>query len=119
MTTINNLDISAFNLAELQALAQRANQLKKEMLEADAARLGAMLQDFADTVVEERAVESSDMSGWHGIKVFALPVKVDEREYTVSVTLTDVALTDTAKAEIKAKKGDAYDAHLKAVASKA
>lgn len=112
-----DIDLSQYSLDDLMALAKRANEIKKDMLDADATRLGAEVQSLADIVLVEREVQSAPKSGWHGVKVFGLPVTgPDGRKFTASVTFSDVEATDTAKAEIKAKLGPAYDAHLAAVA---
>lgn len=113
-----DIDFSKFSLDDLMAVAARVNVLKKEALEEDSKRLGALAQPLADVILVERELQSAPISGWHGVKVFGLPAEHDGVAYTASVTFTDTARTEAAKAEIKAKSGPAYDAHLAAVAAK-
>lgn len=98
-----DIDFSTLSMDDLLALAKRANEVKKDLLAADAERLSGLLTDFVTTVVGERSGETSEKSGWHGLKVYGLTHKVGETEYSVSVTITDVAQTEANKVALKAK----------------
>lgn len=102
MPTSNGLDISTLSASDVESLLAQLRDVKKDLRDADNARLGELVREFVETIVVERPMEASEKSGWHGIKVHGLPLVVAGVKVTFSGTITDTEATEAGKAALKA-----------------
>lgn len=87
------LDVSGFNLEQLAAMQAMIADQKRLLREAEQNRLTGVVTPVAEAILAD-VTEMQSTDHWVGHKTFGVPVEVDGRKFTVSITLTDVAETE-------------------------
>lgn len=96
------IDVSTLSAADLDALLAQLRETKKVMRDADNSRLAELARPFVETILAEREAETSEKSGWTGIKAYSIPLVVDGVKVTFSATITLVEATEAGKVALKA-----------------
>lgn len=111
--TTTTFDVTGFSAEQLAAMQAAIAQQKKLLKEAEQNRLTSVVQPVAEAILADVA-EMQSTDHWVGHKTFGVPVKVDGREFTASITLTDVA--ETAKKPKRTRKATKAEAEAEGIA---
>lgn len=91
--------LAALSPGELKAIQKHAGVQIKKQVEAERAVYGVHATELVEAMVSGLDFRESTSSDWAGFSLSSVPVSIDGTEYTLSVTLTDVARKATRKAE--------------------
>lgn len=103
--SISTLDVSGFTLDQLAAMQAMIADQKRLLREAEQNRLTVVVQPVAEAILADVS-EMQSTDHWVGHKTFGVPVEVDGRKFTVSITLTDVAETEKKPKRTRKAKDD-------------
>lgn len=92
--TSTMFDVTGFNMEQLAQFQAALAMQKKALREADLNAQTALLQPVADAILKD-VTDWQETEHWVGFKAFGIPVTFEGREFTVSVTFTDVAAKAT------------------------
>jgi hypothetical protein len=112
MTTIDQELLD--RVREAQALLNANKQALKDHETQRKADLGVLGVEFLTHVVDEGDFKESDSSDWAGFSESAVPVTINGKAYTVSLTITDVKAKEARTTARKAKEEAAAKAPVTA-----
>lgn len=102
---MSNIDADLLaRVREAQAILNANKAALKDFEAARKADLGVLGEEFLTEVVSSGDYKESDSSDWAGFSESAVPVTINGKTYTVSLTVTDVKRKEARATERKAKE---------------